>query len=84
MDGPNLSVVGRHDRAETILLVEDEESLRELVTATLTEAGYQVIAAASGLEALALWELHGQRVDLLLTDMQLPGKLNGYPSPDPA
>ena len=49
--------------------MEDEESLRELVSATLTEAGYAVIAAVSGLEALALWELHGESIDLLFTDM---------------
>ncbi len=61
----------------TILLVEDEESLRELVCATLEEAGYSVIAAASGLEALALWEQHGERVDLLLTDMVMPEGVSG-------
>ena len=59
-------------RLTTILLVEDEESLRELVSATLTEAGYAVIAAVSGLEALALWELHGESIDLLFTDMVMP------------
>ena len=63
--------------AATILLVEDEESLRELVSATLEEAGYAVVAAASGLEALALWEQHGERIDLLLTDMVMPEGISG-------
>ncbi len=76
-DKPALSVVGRPEHAETILVVEDEESLRELVTTTLTEAGYEVIAAASGLEALALWEQHGKRIDLLLTDMVMPDGVSG-------
>ncbi len=63
--------------ATTILLVEDEESLRELVTATLETAGYEVIAAASGLEALAQWELHSERIDLLFTDMVMPEGVSG-------
>ena len=57
--------------------MEDEESLRELVSATLTEAGYAVIAAASGLEALALWELHGESIDLLFTGMVMPEGVTG-------
>jgi two-component system cell cycle sensor histidine kinase/response regulator CckA len=63
--------------APTILLVEDEESLRELTTATLEDAGYAVIAAVSGLEALALWELHAGRIDLLFTDMIMPEGISG-------
>ena len=58
-------------------LVEDEESLRELVAATLADAGYAVVTAASGLEALALWELHGKGIDLLLTDMVMPEGVSG-------
>ncbi len=57
--------------------MEDEESLRELVTATLEDAGYAVIAAASGLEALAQWELHSERIDLLFTDMVMPEGVSG-------
>jgi signal transduction histidine kinase len=66
-----------HDCDATILLVEDEETLRELVAHTLTRAGYRVIPAASGLEALALWEIHGKRIDLLMTDMVMPDGISG-------
>ena len=76
-DEPETAALGRVRCATTILLVEDEESLRELVSTTLAEAGYGVIAAASGLEALALWELHAERIDLLLTDMVMPEGISG-------
>ena len=75
--GAEAGTINHIERATTILLVEDEESLRELVSATLAEAGYAVIAAASGLEALALWELHAERVDLVLTDMVMPEGISG-------
>ncbi|HEX4384084.1 MAG TPA: response regulator [Myxococcales bacterium] len=54
---------------ETVLLVEDEEQVRKLAHAILTRAGYRVIEAANGAEAL---RLPGTRVDLLLTDMVMP------------
>jgi signal transduction histidine kinase/ActR/RegA family two-component response regulator len=61
---------------QTVLLVEDEATLRELLAEALGEAGYRVLAAADGAQALKL--LQGpQRVDLLLTDVGLPGGLNG-------
>jgi two-component system, cell cycle sensor histidine kinase and response regulator CckA len=58
---------------ETILLVEDEESLRELGAEILRQSGYQVIQAGSPREALALLERHSARIDLLLTDVIMPG-----------
>jgi PAS domain S-box-containing protein len=58
----------------TILLVEDEPSLREMMSVFLGEAGYQVRLAASGVEALTLTRQPGNvPVDLLLTDIMLPG-----------
>jgi two-component system, cell cycle sensor histidine kinase and response regulator CckA len=57
---------------ETILLVEDEESLRELSRELLGELGYQVLAAAGPGEALALCEKHPGAIDLLLTDVVMP------------
>jgi two-component system cell cycle sensor histidine kinase/response regulator CckA len=75
--GPETATADGTGHATTILLVEDEESLRELVTATLEEAGYAVIPAVSGLEALALWELHAERIDLVLTDMVMPEGVSG-------
>ncbi len=58
---------------ETILLVEDEDSVRELVLEGLTEWGYQVLVAANGEEALAICQNHGADIDLLLTDVVMPG-----------
>ena len=62
---------------ETILVVEDEPLLRELARSVLTDQGYSVLEAASGLEAMVLWRLHHDRIDLLLTDMVMPGGLTG-------
>ncbi|MCM2267117.1 MAG: PAS domain S-box protein [Elusimicrobiales bacterium] len=59
--------------SETILLAEDEESLRRLGERLLKAAGYTVLAAASGAEALRLMEERGRPVDLLLTDVVMPG-----------
>jgi PAS domain S-box-containing protein len=57
---------------ETILVAEDEPALRRLIDRVLREAGYRVVTAANGNEAL---ELAGalQRIDLLFTDMVMPG-----------
>jgi len=62
---------------ETILLVEDEESLRRVVRQVLRQLGYHVLEAANGAAALELWrELKG-RIDLLLSDMVMPEGLTG-------
>jgi PAS domain S-box-containing protein len=58
---------------ETVLVVEDEPALRELTTRILTGAGYSVLVAGSGAEALAVLERHKGAVDLLFTDVVMPG-----------
>ena len=58
---------------ETILLVEDEELVRRAAQRILKGAGYQVIAAATPAEAIALYRSAGQTVHLLLTDVVMPG-----------
>jgi signal transduction histidine kinase/CheY-like chemotaxis protein/HAMP domain-containing protein len=58
---------------ETILLIEDEPSLRDMVRRALTATGYTVIAAADGAEGIRLSEQRSEPVDLVLTDMILPG-----------
>ncbi len=65
-----------HRGTETILLVDDEESLRTVVVDLLRQLGYQMISAASGKEALALAEKHPTKIDLLITDVimdEMPG-----------
>jgi two-component system, cell cycle sensor histidine kinase and response regulator CckA len=61
---------------ETILLVEDEHALRVLTRRILESAGYTVIEAANGTDALAALEAHDGVVHLLLTDVVMP-KMNG-------
>lgn len=59
-----------------ILLVDDESSVRDVAGRILREAGHEVIASASGDEALALVSAHEGSVDLLLTDVLMRG-MNG-------
>lgn len=61
---------------ETILLVEDADALRKLAFTLLDQNGYHVLAAASGLDALKLIEANPCKIDLLLTDVIMPG-ING-------
>jgi two-component system cell cycle sensor histidine kinase/response regulator CckA len=62
--------------SETILLVEDDASLREVTYEFLQSSGYTVIAAESPEQALRLAESHNGRIDFLLTDIIMP-KMNG-------
>ena len=59
--------------SETILLVEDEESLRHLTRTLLIESGYTVLEAKSGTQALEIARAHRGTIHLLLTDMVMPG-----------
>jgi CheY-like chemotaxis protein len=61
---------------ETILLVEDEESLRTLTRTMLVQNGYTVLEAGGGEEAMEIARQDGCHIDLLLTDMVMPG-MNG-------
>jgi CheY-like chemotaxis protein len=62
---------------ETILVVEDEPALRELVSHILRDLGYDVMEAIHGKEALKVWEGRSRHVDLLLTDMMMPEGITG-------
>ena len=59
---------------ETILVVEDEELVLDVATRILTQHGYRVLAARSGEEAFAITENHQGTVQLLLTDVVMPGE----------
>jgi CheY-like chemotaxis protein len=59
--------------ARTVLVVEDEGVVRELVRVALTRAGFRVLAARDGEEAMVRAAAHSGRIDLLLTDVVMPG-----------
>jgi two-component system cell cycle sensor histidine kinase/response regulator CckA len=63
--------------SETILLVEDEDSVRQLVRETLESRGYRVLEAANGDAALALAAGHTDTIHLIITDVVMPG-LSGH------
>jgi PAS domain S-box-containing protein len=77
--GPSVApaVNGDSERGqgETILIVEDEESLRQLTSRILTRNGYRVCVVASGAEAVRRARDPDQPIDLLLTDVVMPGML---------
>ena len=62
----------------TILLVEDDPALHAMQQTYLAEMGYKVLAATNGQEALALWAEHQAEIDLLYTDVVMPGGLDGH------
>ena len=61
---------------ETVLVVDDEDSLRMLINEVLQEAGYRVLEAADGPAGLKILQSDA-RIDLLITDVGLPGGMNG-------
>jgi PAS domain S-box-containing protein len=63
--------------SETVLVAEDEDALREMVVHALKIHGYNVLEAASGRDALDVWERSNQRIDLLFTDMVMHGGILG-------
>jgi PAS domain S-box-containing protein len=62
---------------ETILLVEDEASVRQMVARGLRRLGYRVLEAANGQAALGVWQQNNGHIDLLFSDMIMPGELTG-------
>jgi CheY-like chemotaxis protein len=70
-------ISSKSHRSPTILVVEDEILLTEIITEELEEAGYQVLTAFTGEEALTY--LDGpDAIDLLFTDIRLPGGMDGW------
>jgi two-component system cell cycle sensor histidine kinase/response regulator CckA len=62
---------------EKILLVEDEHTVREIITAILRDHGYEVWDAADGPGAIQLWQERGARFDMLITDIIMPNGVKG-------
>ncbi|MAE70836.1 MAG: hypothetical protein CME06_10245 [Gemmatimonadetes bacterium] len=61
-----------HGKGETVLIVEDEEGLRELTARLLTQHGYEVLQAPDGAVAERVFVEQGSKIDLLLTDVVMP------------
>ncbi len=62
--------------SETILVVEDRAAVRDLVRETLAPCGYKILEAADGKQGLEICQGHAQPIDLVITDLIMPG-LNG-------
>ncbi len=58
---------------ETVLVAEDEEAVRRIVTTTLGSTGYRIIEARNGAEALEAARRHGEQIHLVVTDVVMPG-----------
>ena len=81
---PRLGPAGERPRADTkltssggreiVLLVEDEEGVRRLIREALERQGYRVLAASSADDALQMARAEGDRIDLVVTDVVMPGK----------
>jgi PAS domain S-box-containing protein len=63
--------------SETILLVEDEVPVCDLVSRVLRRYGYNVLTANNGIEAVEVWRQHRDEIALLLTDLVMPDRMNG-------
>ncbi len=69
VDGPNTAAPRG---VETVLLVEDEDQVREFTAAALRSAGYRVVVAANGADALRQCSTHGDTIHLILSDVVMP------------
>ncbi|MFO8232535.1 MAG: response regulator [Longimonas sp.] len=66
-----------HGQGEVVLIVDDEEFIRDTAQQTLESAGYRAIVAADGAEALELMEDYSDAVDAVITDLRMPN-MNGH------
>jgi signal transduction histidine kinase/CheY-like chemotaxis protein len=82
-DEPALDAGVRSGAGETVLIVDDEPSVRMLVAEVLSELGYSAIEAADGVAGLKVLRSDA-RIDLLITDVGLPGGINGRQMADAA
>ena len=73
---PGIEPAARAEHGETVLVVDDEPTVRMLVTEVLEELGYAAIEAADSAAGLKILQ-SDVRIDLLVTDVGLPGGMNG-------
>jgi CheY-like chemotaxis protein len=71
---PKSDAQGGH---EVILMVEDDVAVRQVNRRVLEQAGYRVLEASCGKEAIGVWARHSDEIELLLTDLMMPGGING-------
>jgi len=64
-------------KSATVLLVEDQEPVRKVIFKMLVAGGYEVIEARSGDEAIEIYQLHQDKIDVVVTDVVMPGKIQG-------
>jgi len=62
---------------ETVLVCDDDDGVRKLVSDLLVFRGYRVLEASNGRQALELAARHGEAIDLLVTDVVMPGGMTG-------
>jgi CheY-like chemotaxis protein len=72
-ESPAATAESEPGRGETVFVVEDEPFLRELLRAILEEQGYAVLSAESGADALRVAAAHDGSIDVVLTDLLMPG-----------
>lgn len=65
-------------KKQSILLLEDEPAVLDLMGRLLVDQGHRVLKASSGIEALQIWSEHIHEVKLLLTDIRMPHGMSGY------
>ncbi|MDQ6625800.1 MAG: response regulator, partial [Verrucomicrobiota bacterium] len=78
VESPEAELLEKVRAGVTILFVEDESAIRLLAKTYLEGSGFRVLAAADGAEAVTLWQKHGSEIDLVLTDLMMPGGVNGH------
>jgi hypothetical protein len=61
----------------TVLVVEDDLGVRRMIRNVLSRAGYRVLEAGTGVEGVEVWTAHQGEIDLLLTDLVMPGGMSG-------
>ncbi len=69
-------IVSPKGGTETILVMDDEEALRNILVRALKEQGYRVLEASNGRQAIEVVERSGHELDLVITDVAMP-ELNG-------
>jgi CheY-like chemotaxis protein len=75
--GPESSFLRVQSGKETILLVDDEKAIRDMVALGLQHYGYRVLEAGNGPEAIKVWADRAEEIDLLFSDMKMPGGMTG-------